>query len=109
MDADAKERISVLRAQNHSYREIALRLNLPVGSVKSFCSRNRIKRVDEQPGNGIGADCVCQQCGRSVKQQAHRKKKRFCSDACRIQWWNAQRSTQKHRKHRSLPHDNRAV
>lgn len=109
MDTDMKERISVLRTANHSYAEIARLLDLPVGSVKAFCSRNQIKRIDRKGKADVGAYCTCKMCGALVGQQPHRKKKQFCSDACRMRWWNAQRSTRKHRKHRSLPHDSSAV
>lgn len=30
----------------------------------------------------------CEQCGKPVEQNEHRKRKRFCSDACRNKWWN---------------------
>lgn len=33
----------------------------------------------------------CEQCGTSVLQVAGRKKKRFCSDACRNSWWTEHR------------------
>ncbi len=31
----------------------------------------------------------CDQCGTMIKQYPKRKKKRFCSDACRMRWWGA--------------------
>lgn len=33
----------------------------------------------------------CEQCGVLVKQHPKRKRKRFCSDACRMRWWNDHR------------------
>ena len=33
----------------------------------------------------------CEQCGALVKQHPKRKRKRFCSDACRMRWWNDHR------------------
>ena len=32
--------------------------------------------------------CLCEYCGKDVKQLPGRKLKRFCSDKCRMAWWN---------------------
>lgn len=34
-------------------------------------------------------DHLCEQCGRPIIQNPGRKRKRFCSDACRNKWWNS--------------------
>ena len=109
MDTNAKGRIYALRTAGYSYVEIARLLDLPVGSVKSFCSRNEVKRRNDQTHLEKGVRCACQQCGAPVTQQPHRKLKLFCSDSCRMRWWNAQRSTQKRRKFRSQLHDTHTV
>ena len=109
MDALEKERVASLRKEGHSYTRIAQILGVPLGSVKSFCSRNEVKRetaVAPKPNKKPG---VCRQCGALVTQLPHRKEKRFCSDACRTKWWNGQRSKKKNRKYRRISHDDRAV
>ncbi len=35
-----------------------------------------------------GGVCFCPQCGKHVKQRT-RHKKRFCSDRCRMKYWNS--------------------
>ena len=60
------------------YKKIATQLGLPVNTVKSFCRRQ----------NG-GTEQVCANCGAALVQTPHHKAKRFCSDRCRMAWWNA--------------------
>ena len=92
-----REQIIALRAAGQSYARIADALNLSVNSVKSFCRRNAmssgvgssIKHIKTEAPLGATA---CEQCGCPVQQMPGRKRKRFCSDACRTAWWNAHRT-----------------
>ena len=68
------------------YKKIASHLGLPVNTVKSYCRRATTK-----------VDAVCLNCGTPIVQPMHRKVKRFCSDRCRMQWWNDHRDKIKHR------------
>ena len=102
MNSIEREQIIALRAAGQSYTRIADALNLSVNSVKSFCRRNAlssgvgssIKHIKTE--TPLGAT-VCEQCGQLTVQTPGRKRKRFCSDACRTAWWNAHR-TQVRRK-----------
>ena len=60
-----KQRIEMLRSLGYGYRKVAGKLGLNLNSVKSYCQRN-----------GLGG-------------VAKRKKKRFCCDKCRNEWWNS--------------------
>ena len=81
MTAEQKNQIQVLRDQGYSYAQVADKTDLSLSSVKSFCRRN------------IGvpaAMCIdCKQCGKPVAQREKTKPKQFCSDTCRMAWWNA--------------------
>lgn len=78
------------RQAGKSCNEIARELGLSANTVKSFCRRNNIAPV-EQAASIKTAEGTCDQCGAKVARQAHRKAKRFCSDACRLSWWHAHR------------------
>ena len=82
-DTQRKE-IARLRDQGMALAEIAETLDLPIGTVKTAVYRN--------PGS-MPADNGCLQCGKPVKQTAHRKEKKFCCDACRMKWWNTHPET----------------
>lgn len=36
---------------------------------------------------------LCRWCGKPVKQTPGRKEKKFCSEACRVSWWNRNRNS----------------
>ena len=73
-----KYRIQKLREQGHTYRQIASIMDMPDATVKSFCRRNL------NPNIGM-----CKQCGKKMELRAKTKRKHFCSDSCRMKWWNA--------------------
>lgn len=44
----------------------------------------------------------CLQCGGPIKQQTKRKPRRFCSDECRVKWWNDHRFLKQHKNMRMV-------
>ncbi|MCI8913906.1 MAG: RNA polymerase subunit sigma-70 [Lawsonibacter sp.] len=80
MTNEEKKRIAYLQSQGLGYKRIASALGLPVNSVKSFCRRHPAK----PPAEG-----VCPVCGAILVRVLHRKPKKFCSDKCRMVWWNS--------------------
>ena len=70
-----KQQIIALRRDGAGYGKIAAAVGLSINTVKSFCRRHALTAKKN--------DSVCEQCGRPVVQQPGRKRKRFCSDACR--------------------------
>lgn len=67
-----------------SYKAIAQITGISVGTVKAFCSRERIAPAKIQYDVHR---CLC--CGIPVEQNEGRKEKKFCSDSCRMKWWNS--------------------
>jgi len=74
-----RRQIEELQHAGFGYKKIAAVLELPINGVKSYCRRHPVVTV------------ACLQCGTPVAQTPHRKQKKFCSDRCRIKWWNAHR------------------
>ena len=66
-------------AGGHSIgQQVAKELGISVNTVKSH-----IRRHPVIPGT---LPCVC--CGKPVLQKTGRKAKKYCSDRCRITYWN---------------------
>ena len=90
MTADQKEKITEMRSSGMGYGEIAHIVGLRTNTVKSYCRRKNKPTVtnhinpSEKPIVGI-----CHECGQPVVQTEGRKEKKFCSDKCRMKWWNA--------------------
>ena len=88
MTYQEKEKIRNLRGEGISYSQIADTLGISQNTVKSFCRRNNL--------GGVGGNIIsqadedhCLQCWLLLTHTKGAKKKRFCSDQCRMAWWNA--------------------
>jgi uncharacterized protein YjcR len=80
MDSNQKQKIKRLRTQGESYAAIAKKLGISVNTIKSYCRRNKNEITSQ----------ISDACGNCVKPLVHTpgaKKKRFCSDKCRMTWW----------------------
>ena len=78
MNRSEKAEILRLQSEGLGYKRIADVLGMPVNTVKSFCYRNLATLKQN----------ACKQCGKEITQIPQRKKKSFCSDKCRMKWWN---------------------
>ncbi len=87
MTENQKTRILEMRSLGCTYRNIAANLSLPEGTVKTYCLRAAKKGLLATPSEP--ATCTCKQCGKEIIQVAKRKKRIFCTDACRQKWWSS--------------------
>lgn len=70
--------IQNLRLEGYRPAKIAATLGLPASTVRSHIARH-----PDIPGTR-----ACQNCGKLLMQPKGRREKKFCSDACRMAWWN---------------------
>ena len=75
------ETVNTMRLQGKSASEIAWTLGISVNTVRSH-----IRRHPELEGGK-----PCKNCGRPIVALPGRKEKLFCSDKCRMTWWNSHR------------------
>lgn len=71
--------IIALQKQGLGYKRISAETGIPLNTVKSFCRRH--------PADEAESFCLC--CGSPLEHTPHKRKKKFCSDACRMRWWNS--------------------
>lgn len=86
MTDEQRMQIINLREAGNGYKKIGQLLGLSENTVKSFCQRRNLGGVIVQTAAGVS---VCKCCGKAVPQTAGRKEKKFCSDRCRMKWWNS--------------------
>lgn len=84
MTPNEKKKVEVLRQQGLSSGKISAQLGLSTNTVKAHLRRHMNKQPVSRPG-------FCKQCGTAVMQTPHCRQKLFCSDACRMTWWNSHR------------------
>ena len=71
--------INNMRLEGHSPSVIAAKLGLSASTVRSHIHRHPI----------IPGTKACKNCGRPLVQPKGRREKKFCSDSCRMAWWNS--------------------
>lgn len=79
-----RSRIVELQRQGYGYKKISSITGLPLNTVKSFCARHPVQ-IKELPSS----NALCRNCLAPLEQTPHKRKRMFCSDACRMAWWNA--------------------
>lgn len=74
-----QNQIRNLALKGYGYKRIASVLEISLNTVKSHLRRHPI----------TSGCTVCLHCGKPVEQNPGRKEKKFCSDKCRMTWWNS--------------------
>jgi len=91
MTDNHRDKIRRMRADGSSYSTIAAFLGISENTVKSFCRRNGLGSTVAKPMEMPEDDNHCKNCGKHVVQVPKQKPKKFCSQECRLIWWNANR------------------
>lgn len=81
MTDEQKKNVESLRRQGKTPAEISRQLNLTVNTVRIYCSRHGLT------DDALKGRRFCEQCGTYLPDAAGRRK-RFCSNTCRMRWWN---------------------
>lgn len=84
MTDQQRNSIQRLRAAGTAMSEIAEAVGLPLGTVKSFCSRCGVTRTEP------AAEIHCRYCGAVVVQTPGAPERHFCDRHCYIKWWHCQ-------------------
>lgn len=82
-----KQRIALLRGKGDSYAAIAADISISENTIKSYCRRNNIGVATKK--ESLEVTDVCINCGCPLEHTQGAKRRRFCSDRCRMLWWNA--------------------
>lgn len=86
MTNNEKQRIEYMRAKGESYAAISAALGISQNTVKSYCRRNNLGAGYIKETQAATAT-VCENCGKPLIHTPGAKKRRFCSDKCRMDWW----------------------
>lgn len=81
MTDEIKDKIIALRRAGVEVFKIAKELGISADTVRTY-----LNRYDKKFENR------CRMCEKEIASTPHHKKKIFCSDKCRVEWWNAHQS-----------------
>ena len=90
MTAEEARRIDKLRNDGVSYGNIAKLLHLKESTIKAYIRRKK------QSSDVQASMNTCLECGKTIANGKYRPK-RFCSDKCRMRWWNTHADTVNHK------------
>lgn len=94
MNKFQEQQIRNLRMNGTGYRAIGAAVGLSRDIVRNYCRRHQLAglgavlTLNAEDQTGIR----CRSCGRKLIQKPRGRKRKFCSDKCRSDWWNRQRS-----------------
>jgi endogenous inhibitor of DNA gyrase (YacG/DUF329 family) len=86
LNVKQREQVSHMRNEGYGYSRIAQALGISENTVKSYCKRNQLGGRTDNPSLKTGD--FCRNCGKPLEQIRGRKTRKFCSDKCRVTWWN---------------------
>lgn len=86
MTKEEKIIITRLRNEGLSYSKVANQLGISENTVKSYCKRNNLGGIAAAK---VDAETICLQCGNPLENSSKTKPRKFCSDSCRLKWWNS--------------------
>lgn len=92
MTTEEMNTITALQQQGLGYKKIASMTGLPVNSVKAHCRRHPV-----EVSASLEEQAFCRGCGKPILVIPQAKPRQFCSDACRMRYWNAHRDEIRHK------------
>ena len=87
MTQKQKQQIAAMKKEGLTIMTIAELTGLPLGTVKSYCHRNKneILALNTTVFNGC-----CKYCGMPITPTPGKRVKQFCDRTCYNRWWHAQ-------------------
>jgi len=86
MTQNDKEQILNMSNAGMSPTDISNEMGISRNTIKSFLRRSKLTKEE----------AVCFNCGKLLKFIPHKKKKKFCSDKCRMHYWNTHTNEMSH-------------
>lgn len=84
-----RKKIEEMRSAGFGYSVIAVETGLSKDSVKAYCRSHALGGIKADSSSGDVSFGTCPICGKKFVQNPTRKEKKFCSDSCRMKWWNS--------------------
>ena len=80
--------IEKLRGEGYGYTAVADKVGMPKETVKSYCRYHNLNGKRAK-GSETRISKKCLFCGNDLTMTPHKRLKKYCSDTCRMAWWNS--------------------
>mgnify|MGYP000672238186 CR=1 FL=1 len=85
-----KTQITEMRDDGFGYTTIATKMGLTKDCVRAYCRKHGLTGKRSPTHVVIDANKgYCKTCGTKLIHTVGKRKKQFCSDGCRMDWWNS--------------------
>ena len=85
MTTEEAKIVSDLQQRGLGYKKISALTGIGVNTVKAYCRRHRAI----EPKASDTTQSFCRACGKPIEVAMKQKPRQFCSDTCRMKWWNS--------------------
>lgn len=92
MTTEEMKTIIDLQAQGLGYRKISAITGISANTVKTYCRRHKEEALPSAECNAF-----CRGCGRPIYRAPQHRPRLYCSDSCRMQYWNSHRDQVRHK------------
>ena len=83
-----RTKIIEMRSKGIGYKAIGSKLGMSRDAVRRFCKNNNLTGYGEAVKINHDEMAICPNCGKALEQPMRGRPKKFCSDKCRLRWWN---------------------
>ena len=92
MTTEEIRQVQVLISRGLGYRKIATLTGISANTVKAYCNRHKSELPVVAPGKAL-----CKGCGKPITRVPQHRQRQFCSDSCRMTYWNSHRDQVRHK------------
>ena len=83
-----RTKIIEMRSKGIGYKAIGTELGMSRDAVRRFCKNNNVAGYAGAVKINHDEMETCPNCGKALEQAKRGRPKKFCSDKCRLKWWN---------------------
>lgn len=82
-----KRQVVAMRENGIGYQTIATTIGVTRDQVRNLCKTRKLDGYGSQVKRKIQEGILCLYCGKKIEQSVTGRRKKFCCEKCRREWW----------------------
>ena len=82
-----KRQVIAMRENGIGYQTIATTIGVGRDNVRNFCKTKKLTGYGSQLKLKVKEGILCLYCGKKIEQSSTGRRKKFCCEKCRREWW----------------------